>query len=351
MKRSLALALPALLLCLLLAGCTGIVVARTDGDMTEVPQSASVGRGDAPLRTGLYIGGSVSDSHGAAGDDAGEAAFEVHMAAVLVDDAGVIQSCVLDGVSAKVNFDGEGKIISNIDQTVYSKNELGEAYGMKRYAASRYEWNEQAAALARYAVGKTAAELRSGAINENGYAADIDIASMATIYLGDYVSAIESAVQNARELGAQAGDTLKLVSLQSLDESHAAQADAPGAAVLNGDAAAITFREGVISSCMIDSLQASVAFDAQGVICSDTQASLRSKNAQGEAYGMKQYAGSSYEWNEQAAAFAQYVVGKTAAQVQEIKVDARTAPMEIDLASSVTIAIGNFQALIAKAAQ
>ena len=57
------------------------------------------------------------------------------------------------------------------------------------------------------------------------------------------------------------------------------------------------------------------------------------------------------EWNEQAAAFAAYVTGKTAEEVSGIAVGERTQPTDADLASSVTIAIGGFQELIAKAAQ
>ena len=82
----------------------------------------------------------------------------------------------------------------------------------------------------------------------------------------------------------------------------------------------------------------------------DLEAPL-TKNQLGENYGMKLYAGSAYEWNEQAAAFAAYVTGKTAAEVAGIAVDEKTAPTDADLAATVTIAVGGFQALIAKAAQ
>jgi hypothetical protein len=66
---------------------------------------------------------------------------------------------------------------------------------------------------------------------------------------------------------------------------------------------------------------------------------------------MKAWAGAKYEWNEQAANFAAYVTGKTAAQVAGIAIDEGTKPTDADLSASVTIAIGGFQALIAKACQ
>ena len=54
------------------------------------------------------------------------------------------------------------------------------------------------------------------------------------------------------------------------------------------------------------------------------------------------------ECNEQAAAFAAYVSGKTLDEVAGIAVDEATKPAEADLASSVTISIGGFQALLEK---
>ena len=50
-----------------------------------------------------------------------------------------------------------------------------------------------------------------------------------------------------------------------------------------------------------------------------------------------------------AASFAAYVTGKTADEVAGIAVNEKTAPTDADLSSSVTIAIGGFQALIDKA--
>ena len=107
----------------------------------------------------------------------------------------------------------------------------------------------------------------------------------------------------------------------------------------------------VITSCYLDSVQAKVAFDAAGAITTDLAADVLTKNELGEGYGMKLYAGSTYEWNEQAASFAEYVTGKTAAEVSGIAVNEKTAPTDADLASTVTIAVGGFMNLIEKAAE
>ena len=363
--KKLSLIITLALLVGILAGCAGTpVVYYTDctcpveahqapaaepvvplPDPTEGP----VATGSA-LKTGLYVGTGLGDSKSAA-EEAGEAKFDVTVAAVLVDDNGVIAACTIDSVGTSVVFDAAGAITTDLTAPVQSKNELGENYGMVAWGGAIAEWDAQAAALASYAVGKTVEELKTGAINESGYAADADLASSATIYLGGYVSAIEAAVANAQHLGAEAGDELRLAVMPGVGKSTSATADAAGNAQLDMDVTALTLRDGVISSCYIDSLQAKVAFGADGVITSDLSAPVLTKNGLGENYGMVAWGGAVAEWDAQAASFAAYVTGKTADEVAGIAVDAGTKPTEADLVSSVTIAVGGFQALIAKACQ
>ena len=300
--------------------------------------------GEGAVKTGLAIVTSVSKS-----ENAKVADYDVTLVAVTVDDKGVITDCIIDSIGAKVNFDATGKVTSDLTAEVKTKNELGDDYGMKAYGGAKYEWYEQAAALADYAVGKTVEELRSGAIDESGKAPEgSDLASTATIYLGGYVSAIEEAVKNAQHLGAQAGDELKLATVNSIGSSASATAEKAGTAQLDSTVTALTVKDGVITSCYIDSVQAKVAFDNKGVISTDLTAAVQTKNQLGDKYGMVAWGGAKHEWNEQAASFAAYVTGKTAAEVAGIAVS-EGKPADADLSSSVTIAIGDFQKLIAKA--
>jgi hypothetical protein len=211
------------------------------------------------------------------------------------------------------------------------------------------EWDAQAAALANYAIGKTVDELKNGAIDETGYAADADLASSATIYLGGYVAAIEMAAANAQHLGAQAGDELKLAAITGIGSSASASAEEAGNAQLDVDVTALTMNGDIITSCVIDSVQAKVAFDASGAVTSDLTVAPQTKNELGANYGMVAWGGAIAEWNQQAASFAAYVTGKTAAEVTGIAVDEGTKPTDVDLAASVTIAIGGFQNLVVKA--
>ncbi len=350
----------------LLAGCAGTpVVYYSDctcpadshtvvtpaTDPVVVPETPVLSEG--ALKTGLVISTSVKDSVAATADAEGEAKYDVTMVAVLVDDNGVIQDCIIDGIASSIKFDATGAITTDLTAAPQTKNELGENYGMVAWGGAIAEWDAQAAALANFAVGKTVEELKSGAVSESGYApAGSDLASSATIYLGGYVYAIEAAVANAQHLGAQAGDTLKMAAITGIGDSTAADAEKAGNAQLNVDVAALTMKDGKITSCAIDSVQAKVAFDATGAVTSDVAAPVATKNELGANYGMVAWGGAIAEWNEQAASFAAYVTNKTAADVAGIAIDEATKPAEgSDLSSSVTISVGGFQALIAKAMQ
>ena len=344
MKKNLAIILSLVLALTMLAGCMGTVVVYNDCNCATEGGNAYVPT-EGAVKTGLAIVANAKDS-----TDAKEAKYDITIAAVTVDDNGVIQDCIIDSVGTSITFDDKGVITSDLAAQILTKNELGDNYGMKAYGGAKYEWYEQAAALANYAKGKTLEQLKNGAIGESGKPSDADLASTATIYLGGYVSAIEAAVNNAQHLGAQAGDTLKLAVINSAASSVSATADKAGTAQLDCDVTAITVKGDVITSCVLDSIQAKVSFDATGKITTDLTAAMQTKTQLGEAYGMKAYAGAKYEWNEQAANFAAYVTGKTAAQVAGIAVT-EGKPSDADLAATVTIAIGGFQALIAKAMQ
>lgn len=373
MRRKLGVVVSLVLLVSMLGGCVGTPVVYNNncqcGDELgakldeileavediSVPAPAAGGEqvsaDSEAVKTGLSVMVSLADSTDADAENAGAAKFDITVAAVSVGDDGVIDSCVIDSVPATINFDAEGAITSDLTAEVPTKDEMGENYGMKLYGGAKFEWNEQAAALAAYAEGKTLEELKEGAVGETGMAVDADLASTATIYLGGYVAAIEEAVNQAQHLGAMKGDELRLAVISGLGSSADADAENAGVAQLDSDFAVLTMNNDVITSCYLDSVQAKVNFDTEGAITSDLTADVLTKNELGENYGMKLYAGAQYEWNEQAASLAAYVTGKTAAEVTGIAVDERTAPTDADLASSVTIAIGGLKALIEKAAE
>ena len=375
MKKTLALILTIAMVAALFTGCTGTTVvigectcpcvtedaapAATEA-ATEAPTEATTpATEEAPaaagaVKTGLAVSTSIKDSTSATAEAAGAAKYDVTLAAVTVDDNGVIQSCAIDSIPATIEFDATGAITSDLTAAVATKNEQGENYGMVAWGGAIAEWDAQVKAVADYAVGKTVEELKNGDIDmTTGKAKDgTDLQSSATIYLAGYVYAIEAAVNNAQHLGAQAGDELVLTTMNKISSSTSADAENAGNAQLDADIAVLTRKDGAITSCYIDSLQAKVAFDATGAITTDLTAPVQTKNELGENYGMVAWGGAIAEWNEQAASYAKYITGMTADEVAGIAVAESTKPADgSDLASSVTIAIGGFQALIAKAMQ
>lgn len=352
MKKSFCL-LAALLAVLLLAGCAGTPVvyysnctcpegshdvANTPATLPAAPELPVVTGG---LKTGVSFTTSLSDS------TQGKAQYDVSMVAVLVDEDGIIHDCVIDGISSAIEFDQNGTITTELTP-VQTKNEQGEYYGMVAYGGAVAEWDQQAAAVANFVIGKKAADLATGVVDETGHAVDADLATSATIYIGGFVNQIMEAAENAQYLGAQSGDKLKLATVTSRASSANATAEADGNAQLDVTITALTLAGDTITSCYIDGVQAKVAFDQTGAITSDLSAPL-TKNQQGESYGMVAWGGAIAEWNQQAASFAAYVTGKTATEVAGISVDESTHPVDADLATSVTIAIGDFQSLIEKA--
>ncbi|MCI8915668.1 MAG: hypothetical protein HFF26_03240 [Oscillospiraceae bacterium] len=357
-NRISVLVLCVLLLLSALTGCgTTVVVvpqggtpASTAPDKTDTPETQPAQGGvSAPVKTGLAILTDLSGSKDA-GEEDGSAKSELLLVAVTVGDDGVIDRCVIDMVQAKIGFNASGALTTDPATTFPSKNELGDDYGMKKASSIGKEWNEQAAALADYAVGKTVAELKGMAVGEDGKAADADLAASVTLYIGSFVDGIEAAVNSASHLGASQGDRLSLTSETSMSKSKDAAADKEGVAQAYATAAAVTFSGDTISSCYIDALQANVNFDTAGKITTDLTAAPQTKNQLGDGYGMKKASSIGKEWNEQAASFCAYVTGKTAAEVKGLAVDESGKAADADLAASVTVGIGEFQALIEKAA-
>jgi len=365
--KKLSLALVLYLIVSLFAGCAGTpVIYYTDctcpagshdvaAPAVTEPAPAET---EAPvleegaLKTGMFISTSIRDSVSASSEAEGEAVYDVTVVAVLVDDEGIIHDCIIDGIKTSVKFDANGAITTDLSVAPQTKNELGEAYGMVAWGGAVAEWDAQAAAVAAACVGKHYGELQGVVVAESGYAPEgTDLATSATIYIGGYVKAIELAAASAQHLGAQTGDELRLAVINGIDSSASAIEEKEGTAQLDVNAAAVTMNGDTITSCYIDAVQAKVNFDTTGTVTTDVNTTPSTKNQLGEQYGMVAWGGAIAEWNVQAASFASYVTGKTAADVAGIAVDESTHPTDADLVTSVTIAIGGFQALIAKAAQ
>ncbi len=128
-----------------------------------------------------------------------------------------------------------------------------------------------------------------------------------------------------------------------------ASADEAGLAQVDSTVAAVTVDEsGKIVACKIDVAQNKVPVNADGSF--DTSLTFKSKQELGTDYGMTPASPIGKEWDEQADAFAAYVVGKTAAEVEAIGVvGEHNAPDVADLAASCTMNVVDIKAAIVEA--
>ncbi len=123
-----------------------------------------------------------------------------------------------------------------------------------------------------------------------------------------------------------------------------------GLAQVDSTVVAVTVdKDGKIVDCVIDAAQTRINFSTAGELVTDVKAEFKTKKELAADYGMAKASGIGKEWNEQAAAFAEFVVGKTVEEVKGIAVNEKGAPSDADLASSVTISIGGYVAAIEKA--
>ena len=131
--------------------------------------------------------------------------------------------------------------------------------------------------------------------------------------------------------------------ITSVGSSTSASAEGDGLAQADITLVAVTVGEdGVIDDCVIDAIQSKVNFDAAGQLTTDLTAPVASKNERGDDYGMRKASSIGKEWNEQAQAIADYVVGKTIDQVTGISVTEDGKAGDADLAASVTMSIGGY---------
>ncbi len=370
MKKLFAILLAAILCLGLLAGCgqTTIIVDMGDeddaADATPTPEAVETEppADDTPapvvddtplpegqLKTGLALVSVVSSSSKAATADAdGNAQADTTFVAVLVDGDGVIQDCLIDCVQTKIAFNAAGEIVTAADTAFDSKIVLDDAYDMRKASPIGAEWDEQANFLADYVVGKTIDEVKGIALDDGGKPTDADITTGCTMNIAEIVTGIENAVANAKVLGANVGDTLYLnCNAIVSDSSKAATADGNGNAQADVTVGAYTLdASGVITSCYLDCVQAKIAVTAAGEVASEVGASYDSKLVLDDAYDMRKASPIGAEWDEQAWFFAEYVTGKTPADVAGIALDESTHPTDADMTTGCTMAVGAFIAVI-----
>lgn len=289
----------------------------------------------ATAKTGYAISSEIKEDE----YNKSETALEIDSvcAAVLVDADGKIIDVKIDEAQTKPDLKKDNGDVSDLR----TKLEKKEDYGMKSASPIGKEWYEQVAAFEAWAKGKTAEEVKAG-IGEDGYASDADLKAGCTIYANGFATVTAKAVENAKDCGAKATDTLKLgMTTSKYYESNETNLQ------YDTDYAIVTVdADGKVTSCIIDASQAKCTI-ADGKFTVEKSA-FKSKKELGDDYAMKSASPIGKEWYEQAAAYEQWCIGKTADEIKGCYGEDMSAS-DADLKAGCTITISAIADNTAKA--
>ncbi|WP_448919401.1 hypothetical protein [Eubacterium sp.] len=289
----------------------------------------------ATAKTGYAISSEIKEDE----YNKSETALEIDSvcAAVLVDADGKIIDVKIDEAQTKPDLKKDNGDVSDLR----TKLEKKEDYGMKSTSPIGKEWYEQVEAFEAWAKGKTAEEVKAG-IGEDGYASDADLKAGCTIYANGFATVTAKAVENATDCGAKASDTLKLgMTTSKYYESNETNLQ------YDTDYAIVTVdADGKVTSCIIDASQAKCTI-ADGKFTVEKGA-FKSKKELGDDYAMKSASPIGKEWYEQAAAYEQWCIGKTADEIKGCYGEDMSAS-DADLKAGCTITISAIADNTAKA--
>ncbi|MEG0548543.1 MAG: hypothetical protein RR518_07050 [Coprobacillus sp.] len=250
------------------------------------------------------------------------------IAAVGLDKDGKVQYCKLDVAQSTPT---DEKAVTK------TKKALQGDYGMKKASKISKEWFEQAEALEKYVIGKTAADIegiKTKASDDGSHPsvpADEDLRAGCTMDIGAFKEVLAKAIANAKDAAAD-----------SIGLGIEMAPDAKGK--------------------KLNTTIALVAKDAAGkVVASEievaqiSEENQKTKSELKDDYGMKKASKISKEWYEQANALEEFIKGKTAADIEGIKTKASddgshpSVPADEDLRAGCTMDIGSFKVALAAA--
>ena len=111
--------------------------------------------------------------------------------AAAVNAESKIVAAISDCVEVSFTFDVNGASTFDTTKEILSKKEKGDSYGMKQYAGSAKEWYEQAAAFDAACIGKTASEITTSFLGEDGSHGNADLQTAGcTISITGFVKAV-----------------------------------------------------------------------------------------------------------------------------------------------------------------
>lgn len=317
--------------------------------LTMVFALCACGAKEADYKLGMGVSLSTDSSK------TGNAQVDATVAAVVTDAAGKIVACRIDCAQSKMDIT-DGAV--DTAATFKTKMELGDDYGMVAYGNAIAEWDAQAKAFESYVVGKTAAEVQGleTVVNDSGHNVSTDEALLAgcTMDITAFMDAVVKACNDTKGAAFKSDGkfTLGVAAITAADESEAATADAEGIVKMYTEyGAAVVGADGKVLAATTDATQPQIAINAEGEVTGTTFKGT--KMELGADYGMVAYGNAVAEWDAQARAFADYTVGKTAADIRGLATTTNdhgyTVTVDETLYATCTMSISGMMAVIAQA--
>ena len=161
------------------------------------------------------------------------------------------------------------------------------------------------------------------------------------------MEAVDKAARNSKDSKATEKDKVGLSIITKIDSSKSFEDGDDGVAKIDSLYAMTSVgTDGKITSAIIDGTNTDIEFNDIGEVTADFEEERKTKQELGEEYGMKAASSISKEWNEQADAIAEYVIGKTGAELETIEVADDGKAKDVDLVSKATMAISPFKELL-----
>lgn len=299
----------------------------------------------------LGLGVAVSTDSSAANNAQVDSTF----AAVVLDKDSKIVACRLDCAQNKMDVT-DGAV--DTEASFLTKMELGDDYNMVKFSDATIEWYDQAKNFEAYVVGKTAAEVEAieTTVNEEGHnvAVDEELFAGCSISIEDFITAVVKACNDEKGATFTAGSdfTLGVAAISTADESVAATEEEDGVVKMYSHfGAAVVDQEGKILAALTDATQPQIAINVAGEIGDITFNGT--KRELGPDYNMVKFGAAIAEWDEQAKAFADFTVGKTADEVLAIETtvneEGNAVAVDETLFASCTMSIADMMVAIAQA--
>ena len=221
------------------------------------------------------------------------------VATIVTDSDGKIVLCRLDCVKYEAKYDDAGALVTTAPK---SNVALGDNYGQMPAGT----WAQQGAALEKYVVGKTQAEVAG--VVANGYAADAELKASCSIAISDLCKAIDNAFKSAHKVTFKSTATEFTAGLNVGSAVKDSSTDESKNATFTTTYAVAVLEEGKVAAAILDCAEIELKNITEDG--AETASFAGTKREQGDNYAM-----TSGAWYVQADAYAKSAVGKTAADI------------------------------------